>query len=598
MSIQLNDVKCVIWDLDDTFWKGTLSEGGCLPIKENIDFVRKLNDYGIVSSICSKNDEAQAKKALEGMGVLDEFVFVSINWQPKGERIARTISDMGLRSYNILFLDDNPVNLEEARFYCKDIMTAYPDEIKGLSEQLDSMPIPSNGRKRLNQYKILEAKVEDKLHSASNDDFLRDSQIKVVIDTQCAKNLDRVYELVHRTNQLNFTKIRSSREELEAIISDPSYSVGTVQVSDKYGDYGIVGFYAVKDGKAVHFAFSCRTLGMNVEQWIYAYLGFPKIDVIPDVATELKQGYCPDYINQNDKQNSSEKTQLNGKVLFKGPCDLDQIFGFIDDSRNIRSEFSYHSNVIGATVQYNHSITIVESVMKEHDAAPFTEPELYQTDLFDGAYNAVFISMLPDTTLGVYRNKKTGKQIVFGDYKYSLVDEQNWDKYLNGIYYTANFHFTREFLTEFASEYEYEGLISTYQYYENLCIIREHIPSETKLFFINGTELEFINNQNPAYADRHIVHRQFNAILKRLCDEYENTFVFDVNKYVTAQDDFRDSPNHYQRKVYYAMAEDIAKLINENSDGSVGTMNMHLAEARKFARLAQRKIKRILGEKN
>ena len=28
MIKSLNDIKLVIWDLDDTFWKGTLSERG------------------------------------------------------------------------------------------------------------------------------------------------------------------------------------------------------------------------------------------------------------------------------------------------------------------------------------------------------------------------------------------------------------------------------------------------------------------------------------------------------------------------------------------------------------------------------------------
>lgn len=51
---------------------------------------------------------------------------------------------------------------------------------------------------------------------------------------------------------------------------------------DKYGEYGIVGFYAVKDNTLVHFLFSCRTLGMGIEQYTYEKIGCPKLDIVGD----------------------------------------------------------------------------------------------------------------------------------------------------------------------------------------------------------------------------------------------------------------------------------------------------------------------------
>ena len=137
-EFDLKTVKCVIWDLDETFWKGTLSEEEVVPIEENINFVKSLNDHGIVNSICSKNDFEKVMSALENIceGLSGEFVFASVNWLPKGERIKNLISDMGLRPCNVLFLDDNHINLEEAKFYCPELMTAFPDDIPELIKQL------------------------------------------------------------------------------------------------------------------------------------------------------------------------------------------------------------------------------------------------------------------------------------------------------------------------------------------------------------------------------------------------------------------------------------------------------------------------------
>ena len=60
-----NKIKLVIWDLDETFWKGILSEGEVEPIEANIGLVRRLTDIGIVNSICSKNDIDKAEAALK-----------------------------------------------------------------------------------------------------------------------------------------------------------------------------------------------------------------------------------------------------------------------------------------------------------------------------------------------------------------------------------------------------------------------------------------------------------------------------------------------------------------------------------------------------
>ena len=38
-----NKVKLVIWDLDETFWRGTLTEGGIAHIDSNIEMVRELS---------------------------------------------------------------------------------------------------------------------------------------------------------------------------------------------------------------------------------------------------------------------------------------------------------------------------------------------------------------------------------------------------------------------------------------------------------------------------------------------------------------------------------------------------------------------------
>src|ERR1700757_2447310 len=113
----MEKIKLVIWDLDETFWKGTLSEEEIEPIEDNIQLVKELTDRGIINSIVSKNDFEQAKNKLIELGIWDYFCFPAIEWSPKGMLIQRVIEQCQLRDINVLYLDDNHLNLEEAKFY-------------------------------------------------------------------------------------------------------------------------------------------------------------------------------------------------------------------------------------------------------------------------------------------------------------------------------------------------------------------------------------------------------------------------------------------------------------------------------------------------
>jgi predicted enzyme involved in methoxymalonyl-ACP biosynthesis len=58
-------IKLVIWDLDNTLWSGTISEGEIQPIEKNIELIISLTDCGIINSICSKNTFDVAAGKLE-----------------------------------------------------------------------------------------------------------------------------------------------------------------------------------------------------------------------------------------------------------------------------------------------------------------------------------------------------------------------------------------------------------------------------------------------------------------------------------------------------------------------------------------------------
>ena len=53
--------KLIIWDLDETFWNGNISETEVSFKPEVLKFVQELALKGIMNSICSKNDSKIVK---------------------------------------------------------------------------------------------------------------------------------------------------------------------------------------------------------------------------------------------------------------------------------------------------------------------------------------------------------------------------------------------------------------------------------------------------------------------------------------------------------------------------------------------------------
>lgn len=577
-KVAFEKIKVVIWDLDDTFWKGTLSEGPIQEVSENIQLIHDLTDMGIVNTICSKNDMEPAMAQLEKLGIADEIVFPSINWEPKGQRIQKLLTEMKLREENALFLDDNPMNLQEALYYNKKLMVATPDKIREVVTWVATAEKKDEKHTRLQNYKLLEEKKEEQSKCSSNEEFLRASNIKVEICRDWEKELDRIAELVLRTNQLNYTKLRSNRDELVRLCQDENTDAGYVTVRDRFGEYGIVGFFAYKkkEQECVHFLFSCRTLGMGIEQYVYAALGYPKLTVEGEVAAKVIKGQCPDWINQEREEETVGRQSVqtgegNHKVLLKGPCDLNAIFPFIEENEAIDSEFTYVCEKTGVSIeQINHSSHIVQAgrLSKEQietlcKELPFADEKMYSDAIYRYDYDIVFLSVLADANLGMYRRKETGEVVAFTDGYYPLTDEKNWDGYISGKYYAAHCRLTKEFLQEFKEKYEFVGVLSPEQILENLKFIREKLADHTKMVVLLGTETYYEKNTHPGWENRHVIHKQINDLVKKYASEKENVDYIDVNQYITGQESFYDHFNHFIVPVYYEMSKEIVKRIND-----------------------------------
>lgn len=272
-------VKCCIWDLDNTLWKGILVENDQLELRKDfVEFIKETDAKGIVHSISSKNDFDNAMAKLKEFGIDKYFVFPKINWKPKSQSILRTVKQMNINADTIVFIDDNPFERSEVSSVVKGITCVDPSDILELAKgKRFDIEVSSESKDRRNSYKLMEQmQSEQEEWEGDINDFLKSCGLKGVISKPNDSNMVRCHELLQRSNQLNASGRRLSVEELQSMVESSDNASFVLNASDKFGEYGIVGFLNINIGGEVpmvtDFVISCRVANRMLEPTVLNYL--------------------------------------------------------------------------------------------------------------------------------------------------------------------------------------------------------------------------------------------------------------------------------------------------------------------------------------
>ncbi len=272
--------KVVVWDLDETLWHGTLAETGPDGVTlrpETVEVVKALDERGIIQSIASKNDLSEALVALKRFGIDHLFLYPQVGWGPKSDSMRRIAANLDLGIDSFVFVDDQPFERNE-------VLAAHPtmrvlphDALPGLHEhKWFAGPVTAESRARRSMYEAEIGRV--KAYEASGTDyvaFLRASNLELDLRTLVPPDAERTHELSQRTNQLNFTGARLTRDDVAKLMEPKEgRSCVTMRCSDRFGDYGLIGFAVVdaQSGWIEEFFMSCRVQRKRVEPAFFAWV--------------------------------------------------------------------------------------------------------------------------------------------------------------------------------------------------------------------------------------------------------------------------------------------------------------------------------------
>ena len=289
LKISSPDKKVIILDCDNTLWKGIVGEDGIDGVVCDLNsagivfyhfqqFLKSKLEFGFILCLCSKNNEDDVKEIFYNKRMplrWEDFVIKKVNWSNKDINIKEISNELNLGTDSFIFFDDNEFELNIVKESLPEVSlfkmtTDYNNFIEFTKNPLFSKKsISEEDLVKTDQY-LTEAKRKVlEQSSLSFSDYIKSLEIKMIIDEDLESDLLRVSQLTEKTNQFNFNKKYYSVEELRQNRLKGILKYFTLRVSDKFGDYGLVGVILIEinNGKVVleNYILSCRILGRRIE---------------------------------------------------------------------------------------------------------------------------------------------------------------------------------------------------------------------------------------------------------------------------------------------------------------------------------------------
>jgi FkbH-like protein len=273
-------IKCVIWDLDNTIWDGTLIEDNNVTLRNGVDeIIKAIDERGILQSIASKNDYDMAMAKLKELGLEEYFIYPQIHWNSKSSSIKIIAQSINIGVNTLAFVDDQPFEREEVNFACPEVLCIDSVDLNKILDMEEMIPkfISEDSKLRRKMYMSdIRRNKEEEGFDGAQQEFLETLGMVFTISPVGEGDLQRAEELTVRTHQLNATGYTYSYEELDSLRKSNRHKLFIAGLEDKYGTYGKIGLTLVECAEDVWtlklLLMSCRVMSRGVGTVMMSYI--------------------------------------------------------------------------------------------------------------------------------------------------------------------------------------------------------------------------------------------------------------------------------------------------------------------------------------
>jgi len=246
------EIKCLIWDLDNTLWDGTLAEGADVALREGAaEVMAELDRRGILQSVASRNHFDDAMDKIKRFGLDGFFLYPQISWGNKSDAVREIAKELNIGLDSLAFMDDEPTERAEVAFHLPEVLMIDAKDYLGVPDMEAFKPkyVTEDSAMRRRMYiDDIERKARQDEFAGPNEEFLKTLGMELSIAPVRPGDLERVFELTVRTNQLNSTGVTYDFDELSGYIDSEKHIFLIAALSDKFGPYGKIGLALLEEG--------------------------------------------------------------------------------------------------------------------------------------------------------------------------------------------------------------------------------------------------------------------------------------------------------------------------------------------------------------
>lgn len=288
--------KCLVLDLDNTLWGGTVGDLGwdgididpVTPTGEAYQafqrYLLALKQRGVILAVCSKNEEDIAKEAFvrnpNMVLSLDDIACFVANWEDKAANIRYIAKELNIGIDSLVFFDDNPAEREIVHQYLPEVMVIdVPDDPANYVQALDEVApfdwpqLTKEDAARSASYVANKKRVEMEESFVDYDAYLAALDMSGGFHEIHESELARFTQLLNKSNQFNLRTRRYKEGEIRSMQENPSYCLLAGRLRDRFSDYGLISCIILKKEAESCFidswVMSCRVLKRGVEQMAF-----------------------------------------------------------------------------------------------------------------------------------------------------------------------------------------------------------------------------------------------------------------------------------------------------------------------------------------
>lgn len=295
--------KAIIFDCDNTLWKGIIGEDGMAKIDmsptsaqgkaffEVQRIAKFLSKKGVLIGICSKNNVQDVEEVIANHPDMllknENIVIKKINWSDKVTNLREIAKELNIGVDSLIFVDDSSFEINLVKEQLPEVVTLqvpaasyeYPGLLMEYVYKYFNLNSSEEDKKRTELYKQQFQRQDESAKHLTIDEYLASLEIQLGIVKDERNQLARISQLTQKTNQFNLTTLRYTESQVEKFMDDENSHVFSASVRDKFGDSGLTAVCIVNENESEGqsatvdtLLMSCRVIGRNIEIFFMDYI--------------------------------------------------------------------------------------------------------------------------------------------------------------------------------------------------------------------------------------------------------------------------------------------------------------------------------------